>query len=83
MENGKAASVRGLINGLACGTTEFFVMRPYGAIEQDFLYHFVRQVSYRKAARATMQSGVGQARVPKEFIENTEHLFHLLPSSGG
>jgi type I restriction enzyme S subunit len=47
-------------------------MRSYGAIDQDYLFHFIRQESYRKAARATMQSGVGQARVPKEFIENTE-----------
>lgn len=72
MENGKAASVRGLTNGLACGTTEFFVLRSLGAIDQDYLFYFMRQETYRKAARATMQSGVGQARVPKEFIETTE-----------
>jgi type I restriction enzyme S subunit len=74
MENGKAASVRGMTNGLACGTTEFYVFRPRGAINQDFLFHFIRQVSYRRAARATMQSGVGQARVPKEFVLKTELL---------
>jgi type I restriction enzyme S subunit len=72
MENGKAASVRGMTNGLACGTTEFYVFRPRGAIDQDFLFHFIRQASYRRAARATMQSGVGQARVPKEFVLKTE-----------
>lgn len=72
MENGKAASVRGMTNGLACGTTEFYVFRSRGAIDQDFLFQFIRQESYRKAARATMQSGVGQARVPKEFVLNTE-----------
>jgi type I restriction enzyme, S subunit len=72
MENGKAASVRGMTNGLACGTTEFYVFRSHGAIDQDFLFYFIRQESYRKAARAAMQSGVGQARVPKEFILNTE-----------
>ena len=71
MENGKAASVRGMTNGIACGTTEFFVFRSQGGVAQDYLYHFIRQESYRKAARAQMQSGVGQARVPKEFIENT------------
>src|SRR5262245_7183843 len=72
MENGKAASVRGMTNGLACGTTEFYVFRSRGAIDQDFLFQFIRQVSYRKAARATMQSGVGQARVPKDFVLKTE-----------
>jgi type I restriction enzyme S subunit len=72
MENGKSASVRGMTNGLACGTTEFYVFRSRGALDQDFLFQFIRQESYRKAARATMQSGVGQARVPKEFVLNTE-----------
>jgi type I restriction enzyme S subunit len=72
MENGKAASVRGMTNGLACGTTEFYVFRSHGVINQDFLFHFIRQESYRKAAGAAMQSGVGQTRVPKEFVLNTE-----------
>jgi type I restriction enzyme, S subunit len=72
MENGKAASVRGMINGLACGTTEFYVFSSRRTIDQDFLFQFIRQESYRKAARATMQGGVGQARVPKEFVLNTE-----------
>ncbi len=72
MENGKAASVRGLTNGFACGTTEFFVLRSRGVIDQDYLFYFIRQETYRKAARATMQSGVGQARVPKEFVLGTE-----------
>ncbi len=72
MENGKAASVRGLVNGLACGTTEFFVFRSRGGIDQDYPFKFIRQESFRRAARATMQSGVGQARVPKEFALGTE-----------
>src|SRR4051794_8731059 len=46
MENGKAASVRGMVNGLACGTTEFFVLRSRGAINQDYLFHFIRQENY-------------------------------------
>ena len=71
MENGKAASVRGMTNRLACGTTEFYVFRSLGAVNQDYLFHFVRQESYRTAARAQMQSGVGQARVPKDFVLNT------------
>src|SRR5215470_10714063 len=72
MENGKAASVRGMTNGLACGTTEFYVFRSRGAIDQDFLFHFIRRESYRKAACAAMQGGVGQARVPKELVLNTK-----------
>lgn len=71
MENGKAAVARGLTNGIGCGTTEFFVLRSRGAVLPEYLHRFMRQTSYRTAARRTMQSGVGQARVPKEFIENT------------
>jgi type I restriction enzyme, S subunit len=36
------------------------------------LHRFVRRAEYRAAARATMQSGVGQARVPREFVEETQ-----------
>jgi type I restriction enzyme S subunit len=72
MENGKAAVARSLTNRLACGSTEFFVFRSKGAISPDYLYEFIRQESYRRAARKTMQSGVGQARVPKEFVADTE-----------
>lgn len=79
MENGKAASVRRMVNGLACGTTEFFVFRPRGAIYQDYLFKFIRQESFRRAARATMQSGVGQARVPKEFVLEAEIPLAPLP----
>lgn len=36
MENGKAAIAQDLVNGLACGSTEFFVFRPEG-IEASLL----------------------------------------------
>jgi type I restriction enzyme, S subunit len=68
MENGKSAVARGLTNGIGCGTTEFYVLRSQGAVLPEYLHQYMRQESYRRAARATMQSGVGQARVPKEFI---------------
>jgi type I restriction enzyme S subunit len=68
MENGKSAVASGMLNGIGCGTTEFFVLRSRGAVLPGFLHRYLRQQSFRKRARATMQSGVGQARVPKEFI---------------
>lgn len=71
MENGKSAVARGLVNGRGYGSTEFVVLRSKGGIDPSFLHRFVRRDVYRREARATMQSGVGQARVPKEFIENT------------
>lgn len=71
MENGKSAVAKNLVNGRGYGSTEFFVLRSKGTIEPSFLHRFMRQTSYRQAARQTMQSGVGQARVPKDFIEGT------------
>ncbi len=72
MENGKAAVARRLKNGLGCSTTELVVLRPKGAVVADFLHRFMRQESYRRAARAAMTGVVGQARVPREFIEQSE-----------
>ena len=72
MENGKAAIARRLVNGIGCGTTELHVMRPLGGISPEFLFHLVRQKSFRKAAEARMTGTAGQLRVPSSFIENSK-----------
>ena len=71
MENGKAAVAHNLINGIACGSTEFFVLRSTGAVLPEFIYKFIRQVSYRNAAARSMSGAVGQARVTKNFLLST------------
>ncbi len=71
MENGKIAVARGLKNGMACGTTEFHVLRPDGSVESDFLWRFLRRKSFRKIAESSMTGAVGQRRVPKHFLEAT------------
>src|SRR5665213_2741090 len=70
MENGKAAVARGLLNGLGFGSTEFHVMRSSGAMLPDFIYHFIRQESFRKLAEQEMTGSVGQKRVPAEYLQN-------------
>jgi type I restriction enzyme, S subunit len=72
MENGKAAIARALHNGLGFGSTEFHVFRSNGAILPDFLYHFIRQESFRKAAEHEMTGSVGQKRVPASFLDSVE-----------
>jgi type I restriction enzyme S subunit len=79
MENGKAALAERLVNGRGYGSTEFFVLRSLGPVEPRYLHQFVRQESYRREARSTMQSGVGQARVPKDFVESTSLPLPPLP----
>ncbi len=72
MENGKIAVARGLTNGLGCGSTEFHVLRSYGAVLPDFLWRFMRQGTFRKDAEASMTGAVGQRRVPTDHLKAAE-----------
>lgn len=72
MENGKAAVARGLSNGLGFGTTEFHVFRSNGAVVPEYLYHYIRQQSFRDEARAHMSGAVGQLRVPANYVKQFE-----------
>lgn len=78
MENGKAAVATSLTNGLACGSTEFYVLRPQG-VEAGLLWRFLRQQSFRAEAENHMSGAVGQRRVPRQFLEN--HPFPLPPKA--
>lgn len=69
MENGKIAVAAGLTNGLACGSTEFHVMRSEGAVKPEYLWRYLRQKTFRSTAEKSMTGAVGQRRVPKEFLE--------------
>ncbi len=70
MENGKAAVAEGLLNGLGFGSTEFHVFRPTGIVLPRYLFHFIRQESFRKVAEGEMTGSVGQKRVPAEFLRS-------------
>lgn len=71
MENGKAAIARNLLNNLGFGSTEFIIFRSKGAIFPDYLYHYIRQETYRKLAESNMTGSVGQKRVPKDFVQSS------------
>ncbi|MDX3984088.1 MAG: restriction endonuclease subunit S [Achromobacter sp.] len=77
MENGKIAIARALEGGVACGSTEFHVVRPSGGISSDFLWRYLRQKSFRNDAEASMTGAVGQRRVPAIFLK--EHSVALPP----
>ena len=79
MENGKAAIARGLKNGLGFGSTEFHVLRPRSAVLPEFVFHFVRQRSFRNEAAANFAGTAGQLRVPSRFL--SEHVIPLAPLS--
>jgi len=69
MENGKSAVATGLIDGLGFGSTEFHVLRPSGDVAPEWVWLFVRREDFRKAAKAAFRGGVGQQRVPAEFLQ--------------
>jgi type I restriction enzyme S subunit len=69
MENGKCAVAKGLLNGLGLGSTEFHVLRPNSAVTAQWIYHFVRQESFRADAASEMSGAVGQQRVPTDYMK--------------
>ena len=71
MENGKAAIVHGMKNGIGFGSTEFHVMRSRGEILPEYLYYYIRQESFRNEARSHFTGSVGQKRVPADFIKQS------------
>lgn len=70
MENGKAAVAKELVNDRGFGSTEFFVLRSNGSISPRYLFHYIRQRSFRSLAESNMTGSVGQKRVPKAFIQS-------------
>jgi type I restriction enzyme S subunit len=79
MENGKAAVVRGLTNGIGFGSTEFYALRPKDNLVSEFLFYYIIQQGFRREAERHMTGAVGLRRVPKIFIE--EHDIPLPPLS--
>lgn len=79
MENGKVAIARNLVNGVGFGSTEFHVLRAGSQVLPEFLYYFLRQPTFRAAAKQQMRGGAGQQRVPELFLR--EELIPLPPLS--
>ncbi len=70
MENGKSAIIGKLVNEIGYGTTEFYVLRCGENLYNRYLYHMVRDISFRNKAKSVMAGAVGQQRVPKSFMEH-------------
>ncbi len=69
MENGKAAVLKGLTNGVGFGSTEFFALRPKRGLVVHYLFHFILQSNFRREAARNMTGAVGLRRVPKSWLE--------------
>ena len=71
MENGKAALTDGLASGLGFGSTEFHVLRAGTTVLPEWLFYFVRQLSFRVKAKRNFTGTAGQQRVPTTFLSST------------
>jgi len=71
-ENGKAALVTDLINGVGFGSTEFHVVRANKSCLPAFMFAQIYSDQFRCLGKATMTGTGGQQRVPTAFVENYE-----------
>jgi len=79
-ENGKAAFVEGLPNGIGAGSSEFFVLRPASdQISAKYLLALVKSREFLREGAENMTGAVGLRRVPKQFVENYPI---LVPTAG-
>ena len=70
-ENGKAAILRGLKNGIGFGTTELTVLRSYSDhATPDYLFRVITAEPFRSLGKSSMYGAGGQKRVPDDFARN-------------
>lgn len=68
-ENGKAGIARDLPNGLGAGSTEYIVFRPLAdALDPQYLLAYFKTRSFLTSGEMVMTGAVGQQRVPKAFV---------------
>ena len=71
MQNGKSAIVRNTINGYACGSTEFFIIRcKTNTILIEYIHFILRDKRILKTAMNFFGGSAGQQRVSKDFLLN-------------
>ena len=70
MQNGKTAVAKGLDNGFAYGSTEYYVFRPFENVAlPEYIHAFLRTAYMRKVARVYFTGSVGQQRVGMDLFE--------------
>lgn len=68
-ENGKAAVIAGLTNGIGAGTTELHVVRPlHGFIEPAYVYALLHSPYFVVEGESNMMGTAGQKRLPTEYF---------------
>lgn len=71
MQNGKSAIARNLRNGVGCGSTEYYVIRPKTEdLLIDYVYLILRHSEVLKAAQGSFGGSAGQQRVSSQYMKS-------------
>jgi hypothetical protein len=71
MQNGKSAIAKELTNGLGCGSTEFFIIRPKDkSLIIEYLHAILHMKCVRDTAKLYFGGSAGQQRVSSTFLKN-------------
>ena len=71
MQNGKSAIARNLKNGVGCGSTEYFVLRPKSDdLLIDYVYLILRHHEVLEAAQSSFGGSAGQQRVSSQYLKS-------------
>ena len=78
-ENGKTTVVPDVPGQVCFGSTEFHTIRPEQGVRAEWVEQFLLQHEIRRSAQRAMAGGVGQMRVPGEFLKTAR--IPVAPSS--
>lgn len=71
MQNGKSAIARNLTNGVGCGSTEYYVLRPQSdGLLIDYVYLILRHHKVLEAAQSSFGGSAGQQRVSSQYLKS-------------
>ncbi|WP_243092781.1 restriction endonuclease subunit S [Thermus hydrothermalis] len=79
VQNRKSALVNGLPGNFACGSSEFYVLRPGKRVRPEYLFYFIRQDRVIHAAVESFTGTSGRQRVPRTFWDRLEVPLPPLP----
>lgn len=71
MQNGKSAITSNLTNGVGCGSTEFYILRPKNeSVSIEYIYYLLRHHKVLEAAKNSFGGSAGQQRVSSGYLKS-------------
>ncbi|MFR3331124.1 MAG: restriction endonuclease subunit S [Odoribacter splanchnicus] len=71
MQNGKSAIAKNLKNGVGCGSTEYYVMRPKNSdVLIEYVYMILHHKGVLEAAQNSFGGSAGQQRVSRQYLNS-------------